>query len=339
MHSIRKALVEVILVLLIVAGVQKVTRFCYEDWSSPTIWSKQERKELEGTLDTLYCGTSLTYCAFNTEVLDEALGTESFNLGTASQPYMGTYYLIRETVDYNPVKRIFLTISLPPLLNDDIKTHDYVSPFENMYSWKWKLAYLSAVNDEDVWISSLLYSTQVEHYLALEEVKENLEHKIQIQKAPKSYAGRGYRLFSSVYKGRDREENLRMNTWIGELGASQVQEEGIYYLEKIAEFCKEQGIELIFVEPPYTQDFIDGGGDLDGFHQYILEKAEEWDVEYYDFVLYKDRKTVFTDDKFRDVNHMNSTGAELFSSLLAEVVQSENLQDYFYESLAQFEEE
>lgn len=338
MRSIRKAIVRVVLVLAGMIALQGAVRLCYEDWTSPTIWSKKERQELKGTLDTLYCGTSLTYCAFNTEVLDEAMGTNGFNLATASQPYIGTYYLIRETVDYNPIERIYLTVSLPPLRNDEVTTSHYVSAFENLCSWKWRLAYLTEVNREKVWISSMLYSTQVDHYFALEDVKKNLQKKLVTKQAPKSYAGRGHRLFSSVYKGRDRDYNLEMNTWDRNLGESQIQEEGLLYLEKIVEFCKEQEIELILVGLPYTQDFIDGAGDMEGFYQYIKGRSEEWGVDYYDFVMYKDRNEVFTNDMFRDVNHMNANGAEVFSKLLAEVMQSDNPQDYFYEEMSEFEQ-
>lgn len=334
MPSIRKAIGGIVLVTLIIVGVQAVTRFCYEDWSSPTIWSKKEREELKGTLDTLYCGSSLAYCAYNTEILDEAMGTNSFNLGTASQPYLGTYYLIKETVDENPVQRIYLTVAMPLFQNEDVQAHHYVSPFENMCSWKWKLAYLSEVNDQDVWMASMLYSTQVKDYLDYESVKDNLQNKLEIKTAPKSYAGRGYRTFTATYKGRDRENNLKMNTWVDE---SKVLDEGRYYFEKIIEFCQEEEIELILVAPPFTQDFINGAGDMDGFHQYIAGIAEKWGVAYYDFSLYKERQTVFTNELFRDVNHLNKNGATAFCNLLVEVMRSNHPQEYFYNSYTEFQ--
>lgn len=335
MRNIRKALLSFVLVAAIIGGIQMITRFCYEDWSSQTIWSKKEREELKGTLDTLYCGSSLTYCAYNTEILDEALGTNSFNLGTASQPYLGTYYLIKETVDNNPVERIYLTVAMPLFQNEDTQPHHYVSPFENMCTWKWKLAYLSEVNDQDVWMASMLYSTQVKDYLNLETVKENLVNKTKTQTAPKSYAGRGWRSFSSKYKGRERKSNYDMNVWVDE---SNVLEEGRYYFEKIIDFCEKKEIELILVAPPFTQDFIDGAGNMEGFYQFVKKIADDHGVSFYDFSLHKERKEIFKNNLFRDVNHLNKNGAAAFCELLIEVEQSDDPRMYFYESYAEAEE-
>lgn len=337
MRNIRKAVIRVLLVFVLLIALQGVVRLCYEDWSAITLWSKQERKELDGTLDTLYCGTSLAYYAFNPEILDAELGTSGFNLGTAAQPYVGTYYLIQEAVEKNPIKQIYLSVSLPSLLKQEIYTHNYVSAFENMNSWKWKLAYLTAVNKEEVWIASLLYSTQVDDYRDTSAVKTNIEKKLLGAEAPKGYGGRGYRVTNAVFKGRDREENLEVNTWYEDQDESRIVTESITYLEKIVEFCKENEIELTLIGLPYTQLFIDGGGDMDGFHEYMTGKAEEWGVDFYNFILYKDRVSVFTDETFKDGQHLNYTGGERLSYALAEVLQSDDPASYFYDSLEEFE--
>lgn len=331
MHSIRKVILRCCIVFAIVLGLESAVRLCYEGWDRQTLQSKKERESLEGTLDTVYLGTSLTYHAYWPEILDEALGTNSFNLGTASQPYIGSYYLLRETAEVNPIQRVYVTLSLPPLLEEEIQAQEYVSAFENMRSWKWKLRYLATVNQENVWIPTLIYSTQVENYLDFESVQKNLNNKLITNKVSKVYTGRGFRGTKTIYEGRETQRNTDINHWYAELGESQLLEEGINYLEKIAGFCREEGIQLTLVILPYTQDFIEGAGDVNDFHQYFSEKAEEWDAELYDFIRYKDRENVFTNEKFMDVHHMNSAGARAFSQLLAEVVQSDNPQSYFDE--------
>lgn len=335
MHSIKRVAVRVVLVLLMVVGLQALVRLCYEKWSAQTVQSKLERKQLKGTIDTLYCGTSLTYYGFDPELLDEELGTSSFNLGTSAQPYIGTYYLIRETVEANPVKQIYLTISLPQLLRDEPGTASYVSAFENMCSWKWKLAYLAAVGKEEVWTACLLYSTQVESYLAWNTVTSNLVNKLFIRQVPESYAGRGLRTSEAVFDGQKKKNN-RNNIWDGEAGLEQVSSEAMCYLEKIADFCREEGIALTLVALPHSQVYTQQAGDLDDFHTVFSEKAQEWGAKFYDFNLYKDRLTVFTDDKFADDHHLNVAGGKTFSQILAQVVMSDDPQEYFYESMVQF---
>lgn len=337
MRKIKKAVFRFFLVIFIIVALEGAVRLCYESWVNQTVQSKMERKKLEGTIDTLYCGNSLTYYSFNPEILDEALGTNSFNLATASQPYIGTYYLIRDAVEKNPIDQIYVTIALPPL-KERSSTRYYVSGFENMSTWKWKLRYLMEVQKEDVWITSLLYTTQVENYLDVESVKANLLNKL-IKKEPSSnYAGRGYRQIDTEFEdeGREEKENGRVNLWNGAKGEEQIQEEALTYLKKIADFCNDQGIHLTFVTLPYTQTYLDGARDLDDFNEYFQEKSEEWGADYLNFMLYKDREKVFTNEKFKDDRHMNVKGSEAFCRLFAEIKRSDHKEDYFYDSMKDF---
>lgn len=336
MRNIRKAIYKFLLVVFFVVALQSGARLCYENWVNQTVQSKMEREKLKGTIDTLYCGNSLTYYAFSPQVLDEVLGWSSFNLATASQPYIGTYYLIRDAVEDNPIEQIYVTVALPPL-KEQAGTRHYVSGFENMCNWKWKLRYLWAVQKEDVWVSSLLYTTQIEDYLDLKGVKSNLRGKLVTKATPSNYAGRGYRYTEDVFEGRENEQNGRVNSWSAESEEQQVQEEALRYLEKIAVFCEERGIRLTFVTMPYTQAYLDGAKDLDAFHEYIAGKAEEWGADFWNFMLYKDREHIFTDDKFKDDHHMNAKGSEAFCSIFAQVVQSEQPKDYFYERMEEFD--
>ena len=328
MHNIRKAVYKFFLVVFFVAALEGGARLCYENWVTQTVQSKMERGKLKGTIDTLYCGNSLTYYAYRPQVLDEALGTSSFNLATASQPYIGTYYLIRDAVEDNPVRQIYVTVALPPL-KEKAGTRHYVSGFENMCNWKWKLRYLLAVQKEDVWISSLLYTTQIEDYFDLESIKSNLRNKLVTKSTSSNYAGRGYRYTEDVFQGRENEKNGRTNSWSAQNGEEQVQEEALQYLEKIADFCKEKGIHLTFVMMPYTQAYLDGAKDLEEFHTYFKEKSEMWGADFLNFIFYKDRESIFTDDKFKDDHHMNAKGSEAFCKIFAEVIQSGRPEDYF----------
>ncbi len=101
------------------------------------------------------------------------------------------------------------------------------------------------------------------------------------------------------------------------------------YLGKIADFCKEKGIHLTFVMMPYTQAYLDGAKDLEELHTYFREKSEMWGADFLNFIFYKDRERIFTDDKFKDDHHMNAKGSEAFCRIFAEVIQSEHPEDYF----------
>ena len=329
MHNIKKALLGVLMTLGLIIGIQMAVRCCYEDWNLFKISVMRDRKETEGTIDTLYCGSSLAYWAYIPEYLDEKLGTSSFNLGSGAQPVMGTYYLIRDAVEKNPVKKIYYTISITELKKKNINTSSYLSAYEYISSWKWKLRYLAQIMDEEVWMSALFYSTQVEDYFDLKSVKQNLVNKYLNKKENPRYGGRGYRISKTQFEGSDKIKNSSNRTWVAEAGEDQLNEESFLYLQKIAEYCRNEGIELIWVIPPYPEDFIHAAGELDSFNEFLKEKAQEWDVQLYDFTFYKNRESVFTNDKFKDYIHLNKYGAELFCEILAELEINKNPEFYF----------
>lgn len=338
MRNFSKVMIRVCVVLLFVFGLQSAVRFGLENWKLATVMSKQEREELEGTIDTLYCGTSIAYCAYNPLVLDEKLGTFSFNLGTASQPCVGTYYLVRETVEKNPVKQIYLTISIPTLKAERLPER-YLSAFETMRSAKWKLAYLAAVKDNDLTTQALFYSTRVEpeEYTKTEKIRSNIKNKRNPGKKVEGYEERGFRSCEKYYHSEGPIKNSENNYWHGDQGAAQMDPEAVTYMKKLAEFCKKEEIKLTMVVVPWSQDYIDAAGDLDNMDQVCRELAEEMGVDYYNFLLYKNRQELFSNYAFKDEQHLNTTGGNMFSSLLADVVMSDDPESYFYKSMADFE--
>ncbi|EET60181.1 hypothetical protein BRYFOR_07741 [Marvinbryantia formatexigens DSM 14469] len=335
MRNFKKVFPRICAVLAFVIIFESAVRFAYEDWDTLTTVSRTERRELTGTLDTLFCGTSVVYRAVNPVTYDEKMGTSSYNTATASQPVKGTYYLIQEAVEQNPIKEIYLGITIPTLKAERLDIR-YVSAFENMLTWKWKLRYLMSLKSEPILTTALFYSTRVEHYYQPRLVLENVKSKLTNKKA-RTYGQRGFRASNKVYKGGGgSEKNSDGNYWDGTLGAEQIEPETLEYLKKIAEFCKEKDIKFTIFIAPWTQDYIDGAGDLDDMNRVCQELAEELDIDFYNFLLYKNRQEEFGNDKFKDTQHFNKKGGNTFTDLLAEVVASENPQEYFYDSMEEF---
>ncbi|MDO5539163.1 MAG: hypothetical protein Q4F83_03700 [Eubacteriales bacterium] len=338
MRSFKKILFRAVALVLFTVLLEWGIRFCYQEWKAFTVVSRQEREELQGTLDTLYCGNSLTYRGFCPALLDEKLGTNSFNLGTSQQTLSGVYYLLRETAEQNPIKKVYLGLSIS-MLKEEMPDEAYVSAAENFCSPVWKMRYLMAVGREPVFVSSLLFSTRVETYMAFSKVKTNIRSKLSGRKSSSRYGKRGWRTSSKKYAGKGQERNADGKYWDKELGISQLQQESLTYLKKITEFCNENEIQLTWVFMPLSQPFVDGAGDMDDLNETLGGLAEEFGAEYYNFILYKERKTVFTNDKFKDSTHLNTEGSKVFSTLLSEIVSSKNPGDYFYGSMEEYKEE
>ena len=53
------------------------------------------------TLDLFFIGSSHSYCTFDPEIMDETVGTNSFNLGSPLQYPDSSYYVLKEALKYH----------------------------------------------------------------------------------------------------------------------------------------------------------------------------------------------------------------------------------------------
>lgn len=334
-----KVISRICVVLAFVLVLESAIQLCYEDWGtiSTLTLSQRDRKTLNGTLDTLYCGPSVAFNAIDPFILDERLGTSSFNLAASSQPVFGSYYLIRDAAVNNEIRRVYQILTIPTLKKGRGQ-RNYLSPYKQMCTLRGRLSYLAALRDESTLLSLLAYSTRVKTYTSWKSVKNNIRRKTEKNPNMGNYKGRGFRIGGDkVYQGENAQErNVDYNYWDGALGLSQADEEELSYLRKSAEFCKKNGIEYTILLLPQPQENLSGAGDLDNLNACLREFTDELGVGFLNFQLYKNRLSEFADDKFRDEEHMNTAGGEAFSELLAEVLSSDDPGDYFYESMAEF---
>lgn len=110
------------------------------------------------------------------------------------------------------------------------------------------------------------------------------------------------------------------------------------YLRKVIEYCQKRQIPItLFISPMYELQLISTE-----HYDYYLEQvrgiAEEYGVEVYDFNLAREEALPIQDTRyFRDLGHLNATGAELFTAFFHKVMSgdaAEN-QQYFYDTYEQ----
>jgi len=92
-------------------------------------------------------------------------------------------------------------------------------------------------------------------------------------------------------------------------------------IRKMAALCRSHNVEMIIVTFPVSaqSNWLFSG--WDSFRGIMTSLAEELQVPYYDFNLLIDRYDYFPDATcFRDIEHLNSEGADRFSKMLAELV-------------------
>lgn len=279
-------------------------------------------------IDTLFLGSSHCFRAYDPQLFKELTGKTAFNLGSSSQNYDTSYYLLREAARYYDLKTVYLDMHYKFLFIDkkdrDLVQANIISDYMR-FSLN-KLEFLLSTSEADEYtnrflpfrrnwqqlgdlsyIRSVWEKKQTERYREYEPVVLEDER----------YVGRGF-----VWS--DAELNADEITWWDNF--TDVPEDmdsdvtyTLDYIERIVEFCREEGIRLVFVTAPSFDRYLEEIGPYDLAHQYIQELADGWGILYLDFNLCRDEYLNLGQESYLDVDHLNGRGAEALTRLLAEL--------------------
>lgn len=297
-----------------------------DDTETYTRITMHELYENKDDIDTLFLGSSHCLRAYNPELFTELTGKSSFNLGSTSQNYDTSYYLLREAVKYHDIQTVYLDMHYKFLFIDkkdrdlvqaNIIT-DYMRPSIN------KLEFLTQTSEAKHYTNRILPFRREWQKIAdlsyLREVWTKKQSDSYRNYAPvvleqEYYAGKGF-----VYS--EEELDAEAITWwenftpVAEDMDSQVTYT-LTYIEKIVEFCEEQQIHLIFVTAPSFGQYLEAIGPYGQAHQYIQGLADQYGILYLDFNLCKEEYLQLGEESFQDVDHLNGRGAETVTALLA----------------------
>ena len=100
---------------------------------------------------------------------------------------------------------------------------------------------------------------------------------------------------------------------------------GWEYLRKTAEFCQENGINLVLFTAPLPSAYLYNTTNYQAYMDALRDFAAENNTVYWDFSLYKDVDTLnLLVGDFSDAHHLNGQGAEKFTAVLCDTIAREN---------------
>lgn len=331
MRNIKKILPRAALLLAFVIFLEWGLGFLYRPYDQYSTYANMEYKALKGTVDTIFCGSSKTYSSFDPAVYDEALGTVSFNMGTGSQALTSTYDIIKDAFRLNPIKTVYLEVSLPTLQGSGSDL-SRIGAFDRVVSIPGKIEALFREKKSGVQIRELLYSTRITNYFDFSSIKENVSYKLSEKRntppqdgTKAHYIYRGFINNDRVYSGK-RYKNKTIHTWKPQIHT----QENVDLLKQIIELCQDEGAEIILFSPPMPELLLSYAGDMNDMHAYYQSIADEFGLRFFDMNFCVDKNTVFPQTAFRDFIHLNRSGAEICTSLAAEICESgDDYQSYF----------
>lgn len=312
--------------------------------------------EDKGKIDNLYLGSSHVYHDINPFLLDELNGRYNFSLASPSQVMNGTYYLLREADRENKLSHVYIELYYSP--NTKINFEGNREPIEKLAHKNWqntdymkfsmnKLAYQHSIADVEKYVDICIpfsrYRANLDDWETIKKTvadKSNHDyinfgnyHRGENENGYDEFWGKGFRYSTKVYKDANRiyrQERI--------LGEEPMAESSEYYLCKAIEYCQGKDIPVtLFVSPIYELQMV-STENYDNYLAQIRGIADKYNVELYDFNLAKEEYLPIQDTKyFRDIGHLNSVGADMYTEFFHRVVSGNELENkaYFYESYAE----
>lgn len=318
MHNIKKIIPRIVLIVVVVVLFECGIRYMYEKYSLIAVTMSKERKAYEGSIETIYCGTSMTQHGINVEVADGLGQGTGFNCSSIIQPADGTYYLIKDYAKNNPLKTVFYSVSSEMMVREKMPSRCKALVYDQLEGTGNKLSYLfTGVGVEEIPYVTL-YSVRLKDYTDVKLVKANLREKstdnFKTGKAwVKSYQGRGSFARNQIFDGKMDETLVKGESTFEPDKVTKKYEDA---LKKMIQYTKDNDIEFIMLYTPLPRDTVDGYGDYSVIHDYFAKIAEEGQVEFWDYNYYKELETIYTNELFEDEKHLNQEGGKVFTEQL-----------------------
>jgi hypothetical protein len=144
------------------------------------------------------------------------------------------------------------------------------------------------------------------------------------------YEGQG---FASLNFVMNPKQILQDNAYID--SDNLISDFSMEYLNKIIEYCNDNEIELVLVNPPVTDMQLMECGDYQEFIDCVNEVAEANGLKYYDFSLTKKGALTMELTDYYESAHLNGQGADKFSECVSRILNGELDESAFYDTFAE----
>ncbi len=308
-----------------------------DDSNSYTRLSFHELYNGSENIDALFIGASLCNRGVNPYIVDDILHMNTFNAGSASQYYDGTYTMLVEAAKTNTLSTVFIELShsVVPRSQDVEKwmtskyiIYDYMKPSLN------KAQFLLNTTDCENWIHFLFPARREEFSIrkCIDIVKKKqtdaYKNYTPIDNESEYYVGKGY----VAYAQSVEEGSFGERSFYEPIAEKQMSDDTIKYLKKIIDFCARENIRLVFFCAPISNYRLASTGNYDAYIEQVREFLRPYGTEFYDFNLCKETVFPNLDSYYFNDNHLSGVGADIFTEVFARFFAGELETDIFYDS-------
>ena len=293
----------------------------------------------------VFVGNSLSRRHIDNAIIEEALGTGSFNLSVSSCRIAGAYAMMQELFRYQQPKMLVFVVD-PSTFREAVVVQSGLWP--NLRSWETKLTYAWKNSRIDgKWLDRFFpwrsfYPESVEQlrkiwnwkldpetcYTSGAEVLRSDNGKVQ-----QFYDGKGYCPAYTV-----RNEKALHNVRTRKLKAPKDVDTATLHetLWEMKRLCERNGCEFVVLTPPMMPEILLGNGDAVFYLAEFAAFCEENEVTLLNFAYEKGDLFDELEPHLYNEWHLDKDGAEIFSTELAKVLREyldgQDVSGYFYTS-------
>ena len=256
----------------------------------------------------------------------------SFNLGSSGQNPVDSYFLLEEVLrlDHKP-KLLILETYWKALCGDDT---DYISSSYIFLNMKWsrnKLGmfnsafdfpasiklFCKSFNNRRVLESSLssIFNKYIKRFIHKHGSKDSEKQEKEIGKISiDRYVGKGY-VENEGLVSKTELLNNELKNEVFKLNHYQ-----LLYLEKTIDLAIQRVIKVILVSAPVPPTAFKDVYGYDEIYKRISKIAENREIEYLDYNIINNSLNIFTDEDFKDDDHLNKKGVIKLNDDLVKII-------------------
>ena len=342
-----KRIISVICAVALFIGCGEGFRYILiDDTNSYTRITLHQLYNAEENIDILFVGSSHVYRSIIPKVADEIFGAYTFNAGTSSQQFDGSYAMIQEAVSNYDIKQIYLEMYYDNYNTVEYKERmrltqtyiisDYMRP--SIRKWKYMLSASSQEHYSNTFIPARrnwekFFDSDYVRIVFQKKSQDSYKNYqwIRTEDQTEYYVDRGFVANDNVV-----DRNTYWNSYAyGKVTFPEKLTTDIDFHQSwlsIVNYCKKNGVELTLFVTPEPEWTIVGKGNYQEYVNMIRELATENDLKFYDFNLVKaEYFDANNRNLFKDEDHLNTNGAKQFSALFAKFFTGQfSEEDLFY---------
>lgn len=257
-----------------------------------------------GNHDVIFIGDCEVYANFSPMELYRQQGITAYVRGTSQQLIWQSYYLLKETLEYETPKAVVYNVNAMRY-STPIKEEFNRLTIDQMRWSDEKVAIIRASMTEEEDFLSYVFPILRYHSRFDKLTSEDIEYLFKV----KDNTFNGYQMNKGVVP-------VGTLPAVRRLGNYQFGDICYEYLDKMRTLCEEKGVELILIKAPSVQPHW-----YDEYNDQMVAYAEKYGLKYYNFLEHVEKIGIdYQSDTYDAGLHMNLAGATKLTSYFAEIL-------------------